>query len=162
MLNNFNTDLAAAKPAEKMVRNIFSSLTNEYRFEDVSNQREFYYIGDLKATSLATGKEIFIEVKNDSRIADTHNVLCEEEVFYKEYGYFDKGNMYCNSNIYCVVSEQEHKIYVIDFKVLKEIYKKGEFRTIDHPQQTTYCYLLPIWLIKKYNGLLDIIDYGQL
>lgn len=162
MLNNFNTDLAAAKAAEEMVRNIFGSLTNEYRFEDVSNQREFYYKGDIKATSLSTGKEIFIEVKDDSRIAQTHNILCETEVFYKEYGAFGKGNMSCDYNIYCVVSKEEHKIYVIDFKVLKEIYKKGEFKTIDHPQQTTYCYLLPIWLIKKYNGLLDIIDYGRI
>lgn len=161
MLNDFQKDLAAAKAAENTVRRVFSSLTNEYRFEDVSNQREFYYKGDIKAISLSTGTEIYIEVKDDSRIAQTHNVLCEEEVFYKEYGYYGKGNMSCNYDIYCVVSKSEHKIYVIDFKVLKSIYKRGEFKHINHPQQETFCYLVPIGLVKKYNGLLDVIDYGR-
>ena len=61
MLNDFQKDLAAAKAAENTVRRVFSSLTNEYRFEDVSNQREFYYKGDIKAISLSTGTEIYIE-----------------------------------------------------------------------------------------------------
>ena len=162
MLDNFKADLQAAKAAENLVKETFSSLTTGYKFEDVSEIREYFYRGDIKATNLTTGEEVFIEVKDDSRIATTHNILCETEVFYKEYGAFGKGNMSCDYNIYCVVSKEEHKIYVIDFKVLKEIYKKGEFKTIDHPQQTTYCYLLPIWLVKKYNGLLDIIDYGRI
>jgi hypothetical protein len=42
-------------------------------------------------------------------------VLCEEEIFYKDGGYFGKGNMKSNYDIYCIVSQSERKIYVIDF-----------------------------------------------
>lgn len=81
----------------------FSAATKKYTFEDVSNNREYFYKGDIKATS-STGKEIFIEVKDDSRIAESKNVLCEYEVYYKESNYYGKGNMKSNYDIYCVVS----------------------------------------------------------
>ena len=46
----------------------------------------------------------FIEVKDDSRIADTGNVLCEERVFFREGNYYQKGFMYNDYEIFCVVS----------------------------------------------------------
>lgn len=46
----------------------------------------------------------FIEVKDDSRIADTGRVLCEERVCYKDGDYFQKGFMYSDYDIFCVVS----------------------------------------------------------
>ena len=75
-----------------------------------------------------------IEVKNDSVIHATGNVLCEEEVFYKEYGYYRDGFMYNDYEIYCVVSEPSRKIYVMDFKVLKEHYKEGRYKYFDYAQ----------------------------
>ena len=162
MLYNFKTDLEAAKAAEVLVGEVLSSMTNEYTFEDVSDIREYYYKGDIKATSLSTGEEFFIEVKNDSRIADTHNVLCEHEVYIKETGRYEKGNMFCDYNIYCVVSEKEHKIYVIDFKTLKEKYKRGEFIQIDHLDQQTLGYLVHIGIINRWGALLAEIDYSSI
>ena len=158
MVRDFYSDLEKAKSAESLVANVFSSLTNDYTFEEVGDQREYFYRGDIKATT-ADGREVFIEVKNDSRIAETHNVLCEEEVFYKEGGYFGKGNMKSNYDIYCVVSQQDKKIYVIDFPILKANYRKGEFKVIHHYDQATYCYLLPLGTIKKLGGLITTIEY---
>lgn len=157
MLNGFKEDLANAKDAEKIVREVFTSLTDKYSFEDVSDERQYYYKGDIKAVSVSNNKEVFIEVKDDSRIAETGNILCEVEVYYKECDYYGKGNMCADYDIYCIVSKQERKIYVLDFKELQRIYKMGEYRSIEHPAQITYCYLLPLGLAKK--AMIEVINY---
>lgn len=100
-----------------------------------------------------------IEVKNDEVIYKTGNVLCEEEVYYKDADYFKDGYMYSDYEVYCVVSEPERKIYIIDFKVLKSIYKKGENKIINHYAQYSDVYLVPIGFIKQNGGLIDIIEY---
>lgn len=104
MLRDFYTDLNNAKGAEQLVLDTFTKLATGYTFENVSDIREYRYKGDIKAVA-ADGREIFIEVKDDSRIADTGNVLCEYENFLKEDGRFIKGNMYSNYDIYVVVSQ---------------------------------------------------------
>lgn len=159
MIDTFYRDLEIGRAAEEIVFNVFSSLDNKHEFQKVADNPLFFYSGDILAIDKETGKEIFIEVKNDSRIADTHNVLCEEEVYYKRHDYYGRGNMDCDCDIYAVVSEQQRKIYVIDFKVLKSNYRKGEYKEIQHPHQTTYCYLLNINKIKKLGGLIDVINY---
>ena len=131
MLVNFKTDLVRGHRAEQIVKDVFTALTNDYTFEDVSNTPSCYHKGDILATA-ANGKQTYIEVKNDSRIAETKNVLCEEEVYMYDGDYYNKGSMYSDYEIYCVVSEPEHKIYVFDFKILKEHYKSGEFKRIKH------------------------------
>lgn len=154
----FNKDLEAAHEAEQLVLDIFSSLSNDYTFELVSEDREFYYKGDIKATA-ADGREIFIEVKDDGVICKTKNILCEEEVYYKHNDYYGKGNMQSDYDIYVVVSRAERKIYVIDFEILKDNYQRGEYREIDHPSQTTYCYLLPLGIAKRINAVIEVVNY---
>lgn len=159
MLENFATDLEIGKRAEVLVAQTFGRLTNEYSFENVGDIAKFYYKGDIKAID-KDGNEIFIEVKNDSRIADTGRVLCEEEVYYKNVDYYGKGNMEkSNSDYYVVVSEQARKMYIFDFKILQKIYTKGEYREIDHPAQTTCCYLLDLCDAKRLGALIKIITY---
>lgn len=161
MVFNFFDDLNKARVAESIVLDTFSQLTTGYSFENVANERKYFYKGDIKAIA-ADGREIFIEVKDDSRIADTGNVLCEYEVYYKESGTFGKGNMKSDYDIYCVVSQSEQKIYVIDFDTLQANYKKGQHKIIRHYDQDTYCYLLPIDTIKKLGGLIAVVDYKAL
>ena len=84
--DKFLLDLNEAHIAENLVREVLASLTNEYVFESVADNREYYHKGDIKATS-ANGEEILIEVKDDSRIGDTGNILCEESVYYYSSGY---------------------------------------------------------------------------
>ena len=158
MLTNFYTDLKKGHRAERIVKDVFSSLTDKYTFTDVSNNPEYYHSGDIIATA-ADGRQIMIEVKNDGVIHSTGNVLCEEEVYYKERGYYKDGFMYNDYEIYCVVSEPSRKIYVMDFKVLKEHYKEGRYKYFDYAQQSSDTYLLSLGLIEDYNGLIEVIEY---
>lgn len=159
MLDNFRSDLENAKVAEALVLHLFSQLTDAYTFEDVSNIQEYQYKGDIKAIEKATGREIFIEVKNDSRIHETHNVLCEEEVYYKDADYIGKGNMQGDSDVFVVVSQPEQKIYVMDFKKIKENYKKGIYKIIEHRKQASFCYLLSIDMIRNFGGGIASFNY---
>ena len=158
MLENFDRDLSKGKRAEYIVKEVFTALTDKYTFTDVSDNPAYYNKGDILATA-TDGKQIFIEVKNDEVIHKTENVLCEEEVFYKKYQYSKQGFMYSDYEIYCIVSEAERKIYVLDFKVLKEHYRKGQYKFFDYPQQSSDTYLLALGIIKKYNGIIDVINY---
>lgn len=158
MVTNFYKDLRKGHRAEKIVKDVFSSLTDKYTFTDVSNDPAYYHSGDIIATA-ADGRQIMIEVKNDSVIHSTGNVLCEEEVYYKERGQYKDGFMYNDYEIYCVVSEPSRKIYVMDFKVLKEHYKEGRYKYFDYAQQSSDTYLLSLGLIEDYNGLIKVIEY---
>lgn len=157
MIKQFYTDLKNAKAAEELVRDTLASLAPGMKFKCVGDQPEYYHKGDI----IAYGEDrmYFIEVKDDSRIADTGNVLCEERVFFREGNYFQKGFMYSDYEIFCVVSQPERKMYFIDFNVLKQIYKKGEYKEIHHPQQYSECYLLELCRIKQYGALIKVIDY---
>lgn len=158
MFSEFFRDLNNARGAEVTVLETFAALSDEYIFEDVANIKECRYKGDIKATNKATGKEIYIEVKNDSRISQTKNVLCEDKVWYHS-GYYQDGNMHSVTDIYCIVAEDCRQIIVIDFKTLKRLYQLGAYKEIQHSQQTTICYLLPLKLLAHYGGIIDIISY---
>lgn len=159
MVKDFFKDLNKAKKAEQIVATALSNLG--YSVADVSNDRSFFYKGDLLIT-LPTGEKKFVEVKDDSRIADTRNILCEEEVYYKEHDYYGKGNMQSDYDIYSVVSKAENKIYFLDFEKMKSIYKKfGKYKVIPHYDQTTFCYLLNLRDASRYGALLGEITYCE-
>lgn len=158
MLPGFYEDLAKAQEAEKLVQQVFQGLTNEYKFLWVGDQREYRYKGDVIAET-ADGRRIFIEVKADEVIAKTQRVLCEEENYLKDDGRFIKGNMQCDSDIFVVVSQSENKMYIIDFKKLQQIYKKGEYKRIPHSHQDTYCYLLDLCRVSQWGALITTINY---
>jgi len=105
MLTEFKTDLAKAKTAEQIVLAALSNYSSYWTLEDISEDRSCYYLGDIKATYAGTGVVQYIEVKDDSRIHETKNILCEEENYLKDDGRYIKGNMHCESDIFCVVSE---------------------------------------------------------
>lgn len=160
MKEQFNKDLVAARHAEGLVHKYFSLLDKEHNFINVAEDPEYFYKGDVLATD-NSGNRIFIEVKDDKRIADTGNILCEENVYYHSSDYLGRGNMQSDCDIYCVVSQPESKIYVFDFKKLKEYYKVlGVYKEIPHADQTTQCYLLPLWVAKKHDILIGTIDYS--
>ena len=158
MVDNFFSDLQDARTAEEQVLKTFSSLSTDYSFVDVSSDRSCFHRGDIIAIDKKC-RQTFIEVKKDGRIAQTRNVLCEEMVDFHGSGR-KQGNMYSDYEIYCVVSEAESAIYVIDFKVLRAHYKEGRKAIIPHAQQTTYAYLLPLKRIKELGGLIAIVDYS--
>lgn len=119
----------------------------------------FFIVGDIEAIHKISGKRVSIEVKNDSRIAETRNVLCEEEVYYKQHDYYGRGNMYSNTDVFCVVSIPERKIYVLDFKSLKANYRRGIYKEIEHPKQTTFCYLCNLDDLKCWGAMIAEIEF---
>lgn len=160
MLRDFIKDLNKAKQGEHIVYSVLSSLYPNYSWEDVSDIREYRYRGDIRATDKATGQKFYFEVKDDSRIAETANILCEEENYLKETDRYIDGGMRADNDYYCVLSQKERKIYIFDFKILQQIYKQGSFKDIEHADQITYCYLLPIGTAKKAGALKKVINYG--
>lgn len=158
MIRDFFRDLEAAKPAEQLVLNTLSSLATGWSFTNVSDVKEYRYKGDIKATN-DNGQVFFLEVKNDSRIADTGNILCEYRNYIKDGCYYLKGNMLSNYDFYCIVSQQQRKIYVIDFSILQAHYTEGKHRIIEHFDQDTYCYLLPLERVRELGGVIAELEY---
>lgn len=157
MLDNFDTDLAWGKRAERIVARLAQS--NGVQVQDISDLPQYRQCGDLLIT-LASGQQYYLEVKNDSVVGSSGNILCEEEVYYKENDYFKPGFMYNHSDFLLVVSESQREIYVLDFKIMQQIYKtKGQYKFFDYPQQSSDCYLVPLWLAKKYGAWLETINY---
>ena len=158
MVTTFYRDLRAARAAETLVRDVLASHTSGIKYELVGDEREYFHKGDIKATN-ADGSVFFIEVKDDSRIWETRNVLCEDAVFYEERQNMEPGNMHSDYEVYCVVSQHERKLYFIDFKKLQANYKKGFYKEMAHPEQTSYTYLCQLWQIKKWGAYLGAIKY---
>lgn len=157
MLKKFKEDLAAAKEAEQITKTAIAAAG--YKVFDVADQPEFYHKGDLQI-QLPTGELRYVEVKDDSRISDTQNILCEDEVYFKESGRSVKGNMYSDYDIYAVVSKKDNLIYFFDFSKLKEIYKRyGMFKRIHHPEQYSDCYLLELCRAIQFKALIAKINY---
>ena len=157
MVKKFFSDLENSKQAEQVARECLSALTSDYTFSDVSNIRDYFYKGDIMAVG-ADGSRTFIEVKQDSRIHETGNVLCEEKVLFFDTG-MKNGNMQSNYDVYCVVSIAARKMWLFDFNIMKANYKKGRYIKIPHEEQITFAYLVPIATFEKMGALIAEISY---
>lgn len=158
MLENFYTDLQEGKDAELIALEILADQTTRYNFTWVGDLKECRYKGDILATA-ADGTEHYIEIKNDKDIATTGNILCEDENYIKETGRFIKGNMWNDTDYFAVLSQADRKLYILDYKVLQSIYRKGEFKVIPHRDQDTYCYLLDLARAKQWGALIYTLNY---
>lgn len=158
MTYQFLLDLEGARASEELVTNYLSTLTDEYKFENVGNVREYFYKGDIKATNLATGEIHMLEIKDDSRIATTHNILCEESSYFFNSKSWRKGNFYSDYEYYCIYSRSESKLYIFDFSILKKIYKKGRLKSITHHDNINEVYLLPLETAKEAGALIAELD----
>lgn len=153
-VKNFLADLEIGQKGEALVKQVLENLTDNFTFAASDDQHK----GDILATD-ASGNRYYLEVKTDSRIADTHNILCEEEVFYYGNGQRKQGFMYSNYEYFCILSRSERKIYIIDFKVLKENYKSGWGKYLYYDDQDSYCYFIKLEKIADLGGLLYTINY---
>jgi hypothetical protein len=158
MIRGFYDDLARAQSAEHLVIDVLSALNTDYTFLAVGMDREYFHKGDIKVVA-NNGKENFIEVKNDSVIYKTGNILLEDEVYYKDNDWYGKGNLHSDYEYYAIVSEQERRIYILDFSILREASRLGEYKVIEHPSQVTYCYLLPLGVAKAKGAVITTLNY---
>lgn len=154
MTFEFFRDLEAAKPAENLVKEYLTSLG--LKVEDVSDNPFYYHKGDLKV-SLPIG-DLFIDVKDDRKIAKTGNVFAEEWTTC-ENGYNAAGFMHRAYDVLAVVSQEEKKIYFIDFPKLKSFYKKFEVGECRTSTQTTLGYKVPLGNIKAHGAMMGIVCY---
>ena len=166
MASNFERDLAKARKAEHIVCDVLNSATIDYSFEEVGDQKDYFYKGDIKAMDF-NNNVCFVEVKDDSRIAETGNVLCEYKVYSYGKSKWLKGNMQSDYDYYAVVAQQINTIYIIDFKVLKSRYKSGKHYAKDHYgddgrlAQKTVGTLCSLNQIKHWGGLLYTLKYRE-
>ena len=166
MASNFKRDLKNAKVGESTVRNVLANSTWDWDFKDVSDDASCYYKGDIEAYNVDAGY-VFLDVKMDSRIADTGNVLCEEKVYSYVSNQYYKGNMDSDYDVLAIISVDIRKIWLIDFKVLKAHYKEGRAYNKVHcddygyAAQKTIGTLCSLDKIEKWGGLLYIIDYDS-
>lgn len=158
MVSSFWRDLEVAKTAEEEVLSVLSQLAPEIEFIDVSDNRDYFYKGDILA-KLPDGNTVMIEVKRDTCIGKTGNVLCQDEKKYWDKDFWQKGTMHSDYEIYCVVSPQLRRIYVIDFKILFAHYKDVKYRVFENDEGKEIIYLVPLDYIQSKNGLLWTIDY---
>lgn len=155
MLTNFEKDRLAAKEAEQIVLNFLSSGLPQYKFKDVSESRGYLLRGDIVA--YLDNMQLFIEVKDDSCIATTRNILVEDAVYYHSSGNLQKYQS--TADIYAVVSKSERKIYFFNHYKLKKIAKYAPSRTIAHEEQTTYCNLVHLTDAKRIGALIGAAAY---
>ena len=158
MIKGFYDDLREAQKAEQLVLRTLQERTNDYTFLAIGTEREYFHKGDIKVVA-NNGKENFIEVKNDSVIYKTGNILLEDEVYYKDNDWYGKGNLHSDYEYYAIVSEQERRIYILDFSILREASRLGEYKVIEHPSQITYCYLLPLGIAKAKGAVITTLNY---
>lgn len=155
---DFWRDLNAARKTEQKALEIFQGLSADYRFIDVSDNELYYHKGDIKAIA-ADGTEYMLEIKGDSRIHETGNVLCEECNYWYDTGETTQGNMYSDYQYYCVLSEAARKLVIIDFKVLQANYKKYRYIQHRHADNESTYYLMPLKDINRLGGIIKVIDY---
>ena len=117
-------------------------------------------MGDIIAKK-DDGEYWYIDVKDDSRIADTHNILCEDKVYYRKQAEFKDGFMHSGYNFLAIVSQPEKKIYIVNFDKLRKHYKEGERREMHYSWQYSVCYLFPLKLAYKYNMIEAEIEYDN-
>ena len=160
MVSNFYSDMKKAKVGEHIVLDVLGHCdsSNRYEFKDVSEDRRYFYKGDIEALDTCSGEKIYLDVKMDSRIAETGNILCEEEIYFEDTGY-KPGNMSSDYDYLAIISTQAKRIYIIDFKLLKEHYKEGKDYVKNHGEQTTYGKLFPLKLAQHYGMIQAVIDY---
>lgn len=160
MVKNFERDMRKAKRAERLVREVLSGLTTEYKFFDVSEDPVYWHIGDIDAYDPKTKQHVYIDVKDDGCVAYTGNILAEDFVHFHVNS--DKSDGFMRSGKYdyvAYVSQPDGKIYILDFLKWKEKYKKGRFRKIGHEEQTTYAYIMSLEDVRKYGIMVAEIDY---
>ena len=159
--SNFKADLLKSKEAEKIALDVLTHTTEDKCFNDVADIQEFWHKGDILVFDRNREFDCFIDVKDDSRIADTHNILCEERVYYRKQKKFKQGFMYSEYDYLDIVSKKESKIYIIDFKKLQKHYKEGKSMCLQYSWQYSDIFLYPLEKAYKYNMVVAEIDYEK-
>ena len=154
------------KQAEQIVKDYLTG--RGYTVQDVSEERDNYQ-NDVDFIVQKDGRTSKIEVKLDTRLAETQNIAFED-VFYlkdKETGQIETREGYyhysqCDFMIF--VSPADKSLYMVHFRKLKENETSLEscFKLVKFYSYTDQCKkgmrIVPVSVLKE-KGLLNVFSY---
>lgn len=164
MVKNFYEDLSKAKKGEAIVLNVLINASNsdDYKYNDVSKEREYFHKGDIECYDANWLCNYYIDVKDDSCVSRTGNILAEHRVWYKNGGW-QKGFMQSASYDYVAyLSQPDNTIYMLDFEAWKKNYKSTFKKHLYIPhegEQTTDGYLMALKDARKLGIVIAEIKY---
>lgn len=145
---------------ERITLEVLRNSTLDYYFNDVSDEVEYRYLGDIEAVD-DWNERTYLDVKMDGCIARTGNILCEDKVYFKDTHSYSKGNMQSNYDYLAIISVETKQIWIIDFPLLKKYYKEGRVYKKDHGEQITYGTLFSLYKARKYGMVVAEITYND-
>lgn len=158
-VSDFKADLQTGKDGERIALEVLCNITENYAFQDVSDVKEMYHKGDIIAYK--DDESYYLDVKNDSKIHATCNILCEDKIFYRRNKEMKEGFMASEYDYLVIVSQPEKKIYIINFDKLKKHYKEGRRQEMHYSWQYSICYLYPLEEAYKHNMVEAVIEYDN-
>ena len=156
----YERDIVKAKLAERILFDVINDeLGLVYDVEYTADVPAYYNRGDVLIRNY-NKDEWCIDAKDDKSIWHTHNVFVEERIargYYTEKGWITK-----NYDEVAIVNRHDNEIYILDFKKLKEEYKRIRHRCNvparfhDH---TSYGSLCNIYDLQAYGIVNRILEY---
>lgn len=162
MVKGFYSDLAKAKKGEDIVRQVLQGCQDKYSITDVSEIKEMWHRGDIEIHDVEENISYYLDVKDDSRIAQTGNLLAEHRVYYVKDNKWTEGFMQRATYDYVGYLSQQNKIiYILDFKLWQKYYlsKSEKHIHIPHGYQTTDGYLMSLDKARKLGIVIAEIKY---
>lgn len=163
MVKGFYEDLAKAKKGEAIVLEVLSNATTDYDFNDVSNDQQYFHRGDIECYDNFWFVHYYIDVKDDSCVSYTGNILAEHRVWYRSSGWKEGFMQSANYDYVAYLSQPDNKIYMLDFEAWKKNYRKHFKKHINIPhggEQTTDGYLMSLKEARELGIIIAEIDYS--
>ena len=163
MKNSFKKELKKNRIAEVILLQVLESIYDDNALiEDVADNPDCYHLGDVMVTN-RVGNTYYFDAKNDGCIHKTGNVFCESHKHFlrnmktRHSGFMEDGNY----DYLSIVDRVSKCIYILDFKVLKKIYKN--YRKVQTVLEDAYCYgnVISLEECKKKGALLHTINYEE-
>ena len=156
---DFFEDVARAKTAEAIVLNALEANKKAgTEIIDVSENPEYYDRGDI-LIRMSSGKEVFVDVKDDTCVGRTGNVFVEECAVY-ESGYVGEGWIHSDYDFIAICSRDTCTIYIIDFAKLKRLYRQlGKPIACHFSDHSTYGTLVSLDNLRNAKVLRSEIHY---
>lgn len=153
---DLKTNAEIARLAEEITIQLLHQIYPNNKFYSVHDDPEFYHKGDIITQNGKT-----LDAKDDGRIHDTNNVFCEEcKRFYNSPDKLADGWMRNGEyDFLCVVDRYDKKLYILNFKKLKRIYKQFRDVQTDMGDCISYGFIVPLRVCRKNGILMKEVKY---
>ena len=152
---NVKHNAEVAYTSEKLVRELLSQIYVGVDFYDKHDDVKSWHKGDILSSE---GK--WFDAKDDGVIFYTGNLFAEELKDWRN-GEISDGWMHSSKYSYvCDLDQQGKKLYIIDFKRLKEIYKKNnKYKKSRLSDCDSWGYIVPLWKLRESGALVAEVAY---